>query len=299
MAQIDPLLTLLKKIDAEEIPQNDFQSALAVAIPVRRNEETHPTQLYEPIKEESKPSAKIKSEAMLDLDVTIATEEGRDEAEQRARELKAMQEKQNALPSWYTESTIEIKADPDTASPVAGAAPTSAAAGIAVKQEDTKEEKKPSIADADAVEAYYASLKEEEERRNALPSASESESSSGGEEDEDGFEDVEIDAKRGANGNGASAGLGTAGTGTPMSSLSATLNGNVKKRRLSEDEGGMMNGALGSSPVTSTPDGGRSPSKKIKLEPGTEGDAVGGDVVPVKVEAGSDDEDDEEFEDAL
>ena len=321
MLQIDPLLNLLKKIDAEEIPQNDFQTAMSVAIPVQRNESTHPRQLYELVQEDSKPSSRIKSETMLDLDVTIATEAGRKEAEQKARELKAAQEKQNALPSWYTESTIGIKADPSSPTTATGlsastAGPSGTSSGIKPDPDAGRAEKKPSLADADAVEQYYASLKEEEERRNALPPGSESEDDSDDDEadedeEEDGFEDVEI----GTTPNGKPSAVPTSGAATPMSSASAsasasgTVNGsgNGKKRRAEDDD---RNGALANGSGTAV--GSSSPTKRVKIESSSDrpGVAEGGvklepgtdvrvKLEPATAEESDEDEDDEEFEDAL
>ena len=302
MSEIDPLLDLLKKIDAEEIPQNDFQSALSVAIPVKRNEDTHPTQIYEVVKEENKPLAsRIKSEAMIDLDVTITTDEGRDEAERKAKELKAAQERQNALPSWHTESTIGIKADPT--SPVTSSAPTTSAtiSNPTIKADlDTKAgilDSTAGLTQDDQVEQYYASLRAEEARReDGLPPESQSQSEVE-DDDEDGFEDVDIGTPTG---NGLGTGTGTGGVGTPSSSVSrqpsaapsgAAANGSGKKRR-AEDE----NGFRGNDSARNTPDGGRSLSKKVKLEPGADGGPV---VPPVVKNEDVDSDDDEEFEDAL
>ena len=299
MSEIDPLLDLLKKIDAEEIPQNDFQAALSVAIPVKRNEDTHPTQIYEVVKEENKPSSsRVKTEAMIDLDVTITTDEGRDEADRKAKELKAAQERQNALPSWHTESTIGIKADPT--SPVTSTAPKISAAttGSAIKEDPDKKDgildSKAGLTQDDQVEQYYASLRAEEARReDGLPPESQSQSEIE-DDDEDGFEDVDI-------GTPAANGLGTGtGVGTPSSSISrqpsappsgSALNGSGKKRR-AEDQ----NGFRGNDGASDTPESGRSPSKKVKLEPGVDGGPVAPPVIKTE---DVDSDEDEEFEDAL
>ena len=327
MSQIDPLLNMLREIDAEEVPQNDFQTALSFAIPVHRNQNTHPTQLYEPVKQETQPSSRIKSEAMLDLDVTIATEEGRDEEDRKARELKAAQEKQNALPSWYTESTIGIK--PDPSSPTAGttAAGSAAAAGsssAAIKpdpdaQGANGEQKQPRIDSAVSIEEYYASIQRDRDMQTELPPESEPEDDDNDDDDEDGFEDVEIGGSGTPNGKTTATSTGSGGLGTPIStpSVSAVNGSGSNKRRIAEDGDGdddensgsrMPNGSNG----TAT----GSPSKKVKLEPGAAANGASGTRagvaegavklepptdVPVKLEQGSDEEEDEdeEFEDAL
>ena len=301
MSEIEPLLDLLKRIDAEEIPQNDFPSAMAVAVPVRRNEDTHPTQIYEPVKEEIKPSAaRIKSEAMIDLDVTISTEEGREEADRKARELKAAQEKQNALPSWYTESTIGIKADPT--SPVTSTLPIARETKPTIKEDPDKKDgilDSTALTQQDEVDQYYKSLEEEKARRDALPPQSEDE-----DEDDDGFEDVDI----GTPANGRGTGTGT-GVGTPSSSISrqpsappsgsvSAVNGSGKKRRAEDEDGLDANGALGSNGA-GTPVERQSQSKKIKLEPEAEGGTVATPSASAAVKEEADSDEDEEFEDAL
>ena len=316
MQQIDPLLSLLKKIDAEVIPPNDFASAMAVAVPVRRNEAIHPTQVYEVVKTEGKnKGTEIKSEAMADIEVNISSGMDNEEAE-RVKAQKARQEAQNALPSWHTQSTVGLgagtglKAEQGTLDAAAnGTSPTVATSSsvTTIKKEDG--ESKEGIVEAAKEELfgweeYYANIQQEQERRDQLPPPSESEFE---DEDDDGFEEVEIGST--ASISGANGINGISGVNTPISSNSAsvppsgTLNGSGSKRKIDDGpHGNGMSGAeTGASSLAGTPSRDESPTKKIKLEAGVvkiERDTVIAPLSTVKQEDVDSDED-EEFEDAL
>ena len=268
MSQIDPLLELLKRIDSEEVPQNDFAAALAVAIPVTRNLETHPVTETTEVKSDARPTSKLKQEVNMEVKVNFITEEGTHAAESEAKARKAEQERQNALPAWYTDSTLgraNAAADPIIAAPA-----SSLPAGV--KAEEV-EDKKDGIKQQSDIEAYYASLRAEQEAKAAQES--EEGTSDDEEEDDDGFEDVEI-------------GVDGSGKGTPSSAVTNGINRNGK-RPAADD-------------ITGTPAStDTSPTKKAKVEDGILTSSADPTPAGTQVtQAGDSDEDeDEEFEDAL
>jgi transcription initiation factor TFIIE subunit alpha len=280
MSQIDPFLELLKQIDSEEIPQNDFQSALARQVPVDRDRETHPVQETTEVKPEVKQPSKLKQEVNMEVKVNFITEEGTNAAEAEAKLRKAEQEKQNALPSWYTHSTVDgMKVDPT--SPVAATAAPISSAGIKAEETDKKN---VDIKHQSEVEQYFASLREEQER-----AAAEQDSDASTEDEDDGFEDVEI----GGAGAGGTTSTLASGIGTPNSSVSqsisssaALLNGNGK-RSATDDAANAPGTGTGTGTLND------SAAKKIKVE-----DKSATPVPQDKAEQFDSDEE-EEFEDAL
>ena len=111
-AQLGKFLGIMGQIDEQDIPANNFETALAVAIPVRRNEDVNPKQKYNPVEQraETVPTA-VKgnntslTSTPLALSLTSSVESFAAEKasqNQRNAELAA----QNALPIWHTASTI-------------------------------------------------------------------------------------------------------------------------------------------------------------------------------------------------
>ena len=279
-SQLEKVLALLKDIDQEIIPKNDFQSALSRAIPVNLNDPTRPFRELRPIKPE--PSSNLpgmKKETNAPLQVSVTNESASAEVERLEKVKKAAQESQNALPSWIVESAVtgsdqsrlSVK-DETQSTPLIS---SSSNPMIKAEDEDQKSTENPNL-NAE-IDACFATLKAEELRAEA-DGASTDGSFDDGDDDFD-LEDVPL----GASGTVAS------GINTPSSSMSGrpeTTNGvgllsQVKLER-----------EASTAPVTSntgTPTRGESPSKKIKLSPG--------DVARQDDDADSDE--DEEFEDAL
>ena len=294
MAQLDKLIKLLQQIDAETIPQNDFQTALSLAVPIKRDESINPTRQLQPVKPEPSTNLVVKTETVTPLEVSLLTDSASSEAERLAKERKAAQEKQNALPVWHTSSTINAtitKPDPD-ASPKPASSLNPSSSSFTLKNEEEDKKNAAEITMNADLEAYYASLREEQERAAlAGPSSSSDEAATDDEDDDEGFEDVEI----------GGSGVGASGINTPSSSMSGRPAANGMGRQGSglkaESE---SSSALGTSAVGTPVDWEGSVAKKVKVD----ADAVlvgKGASAGLETEAQKevDSDEDEEFEDAL
>lgn len=281
MGQLEKLLKLLQQVDAAEIPQNDFESALLVAIPVKRNEEINPSRprIATDIARSQPVTVKGVTQAAAPLEISLTTNSEKTAAEQAAEaKRKADIAAQNILPEWYTSSTIT------GARTAAGIAQQERMAGSTLldSMKAEQDEKKATAVDHDELAAYYAQMAAEQEKQ-ALEDRDES---SG--EDEDDFEDVGIDA----NANTPSSSPSAAANG----SKSTTLNG-ILKRQPSES------GSSGPGTGAQTPAGSQlqvaedaaPPAKKVRIE-GEENGGKESQLVPADNVS---DEDEGDFEDAL
>jgi transcription initiation factor TFIIE subunit alpha len=298
-AQLEPLLQLMPLIDAQNIPQNDFDTAYSHAVPIIRNEEINPVRKTEPVDPTRPSSAAVQGMTQLPaapLEVSLTTTSERAAADRAAAQRKADLAAQNALPVWHTNSTVTGET-----TALGNKERERLNAGLDAPIEPTKEEpeeKKEGNVLNDELEAYYAQMAQEREKE-----AQEDQEADSSEAEDDEFEDV---------------GIGASGVGTPSSGVSGAANGSKEP-----STNGLLNGCFGaggpllkresesesSAPGTScsTPaasgtvaeDGGQSPAKRIKLDPETNGEEA---VVPLdrtdKVDKDSD-EDEAEFEDAL
>ena len=307
MAQLDRLLKLLQQIDAEAIPQNDFATALAHAVPVQRDPTVHTNSTpYVPVKAEPNAAAAsaprlAATVAATDLDVLVVNESAAGEAARLARERKTAHQQQNALPVWHTQSTVKaegpdggIKAEASAASEapssnapaVVPAANANAVKREAAEDEDVKPPKEAAAngAGMDSLAAYYAEMQEERMRAAARDSSEASEDEDEDEDEDDGFEDVAI---------GAGAAGGTSGVNTPSSSMSGGPS-TVAVKQFGLESGN----ASTSSPATPTEGAerdGASPAKRVRLDAPVEAANETGRATP----AADGDSDSDEFENAL
>ncbi|KAI1951254.1 hypothetical protein LOZ57_001809 [Ophidiomyces ophidiicola] len=246
MAQLDPMLKLLKQIDSVEVPPNDFDTAWDHKIDIVRNQYTNPSKPGVIVAKSSAVKGINKTDAStLEVSLTSSAEKS---AEEQAREeaRKAALEKQNALPVWHTQSTVSTDIRPTQVKPEAN--------GIGIKTEvdikaDIKEEQKPDAESLDdSVAAYYAEMAREKERE-----AKEDVSEEDSEDEDDEFEDVGI----------APSAIGTSAIPDAMKAL--PVNGSLK-RELDSESGSSAPHTNIPTPITPVDDGGPT-AKKIKLHP--------------------------------
>lgn len=197
MYQIDPIIGYLKKIDDTHIDDNDFESALTIAIPARTASSASYT-LTSRISGKSRSNlssslqnAASKSQATLNVSITANDENY--EREQMEKESIRQKLEQNALPSWHSGSTVgkstlgkidnedaeedskikmedsQVVPDVKPESPVALNSPPLATSPASDKDKEAQ----------DVLAAYYADLAERE--------AEEDEE----EEDDDDFDDFD------------------------------------------------------------------------------------------------------------
>ncbi len=283
MSQLDGLLKMLQQVDSEDIPSNDFDTALSLAISVDRDKNVHPLQQRVPFNAPNPPPAAVKGMTAqpiaAQLDVSVTTSSERTTAEQAAEaQRKANIAAQNVLPVWHTTSTVTgettvAKKDGEQ----------QANGGALLKEEEN--EGKVSTED-EQLDAYYAEIEREREKEEREREAASDD------DDEGDFEDV----------------LGTSQNGTPSSSMSGTPKGSqISQPNGSVKRKGSESGSSAPATNTSTPAGsaqaieeGDVPvPKKVKFENQQDGASA------VKSEAGkqldndSDEDEEADFEDAL
>lgn len=190
MGQLERLLKLLQQIDSEDIPNNDFDSAFAVAVPVQRNELINPIRATEPIQSGRGPPTAVKGVTqakVVPLEFSMnATEEDFAAEEAAENQRKADIVAQNALPVWHTNSTVtgeKTRGGPEPEKPI----PKIPRPAVPKVEEDDKKEGGDVL--EEQLAEYYAQIiseKQKEAREDA-----EGDDSSAADED-DGFEDVGI-----------------------------------------------------------------------------------------------------------
>ena len=289
MSQLEGLLKMLQKVDSEDIPNNDFDTAFSLAVPVQRDRNVNPVQQSVPSNAPKLPPAAVKGMmpqlVAAHLDVSVTTGSERTTAEQAAEaQRKANIAEQNALPVWHTTSTVT--GESTVAGKKDGELQTNG--GALLKEEE--EEKKIGTAD-EQLEAYYAQI-----ARDQAKEAEEQEAASDDDDDDDDegdFEDV----------------LGASPNGTPSSSMSGTPkgsqlsqpNGSIKRK---ESESGSSAPATNTStpaPSGQAIDDGDGPApKKVKFENQENGaSAVRSEVAAEQADKDSDEDEEADFEDAL
>ena len=284
MSQLGPLLKMLQQVDSEDVPNNDFDTAFSLAVPVQRDVNVNPLQRGVPVNASKPPPAAVKGmmpqlvSAQIDVSVTTGSE--RTAAEQAAEaQRKANIAAQNALPVWHTTSTVTGETT------VVGRKDGEQQANAVALRKEEDDEKKFSTED-EQLEAYYAEIEREREKE-----AREREEASE-DEDEDDFEDV----------------LGTSQDNTPSSSTSGTPKGSqvsqpngIIRRKESE--------SVSSAPATntSTPAGsgqaieeadGPVP-KRVKFENQENGTSAVKPDAGEQMDKDSDEDEEADFEDAL
>ncbi|KAI9815524.1 MAG: hypothetical protein M1827_002658 [Pycnora praestabilis] len=211
MAQLDGLLKLMPQIDRVVIPNNDFETALSNAVPVKRDQLVNPMRPTAPIDSSQNSRATVKGLAQTSvpqIEVSLTTSSERTATETAvAAERKAMLAQQNQLPIWHTNSTISGEVTALGSKHETERQASGPAGGF--KREEIGE-KKPEEEEAD-IQAIYADLRrqDEENEEKARRKEEEDEETEGDEDDEEGdFEDIGV--------------VGGSGTDTPASSAIVT-----------------------------------------------------------------------------
>ena len=287
MSQLEGLLKMLQQIDSEDIPNNDFETAFSLAVPVQRDEMINPLRPTVPINPVKGPPTAVKGMTQLiaaQLDVSVTTGSERTAAEQAAEaQRKANIAAQNVLPVWHTQSTVTGD------STVAGKKESEQQINSNTLLKEGEDEKKGSTVLNDELTAYYSQIRAEKEKE--AKEDREADQSSGDDEDDE-FEDV---------------GIGASATGTPSSSMSAApREANDRQINGSSKSKASESGSSGPATNTSTPTGfglagedEEAPAaKKVKFE--NQENGISSVKLEIGTEAGdndSDEDDEAEFED--
>ncbi|CEI65741.1 hypothetical protein FVEN_g7576 [Fusarium venenatum] len=173
---------LLPKIDAVHINECDFDRALAKARPVKRDETHQRAQTIAADVGANRPMAVkgLTNTGPQSIAVNISTSDGLTEAEKAAEQARKEQiAKQNALPSWMSNSTVTGESFSASAAP--GTTPAT------IKKEAGKDSASAAPAAANAqIDDIFEMIKAEQAAKQAREESEEDED----DEDEDEFEDV-------------------------------------------------------------------------------------------------------------
>ncbi|KAH0148324.1 hypothetical protein KCU67_g11496, partial [Aureobasidium melanogenum] len=186
--QVAAIEALLREIDQANVPENDFDTALSLHLPINRGD-AHPDRPTR-IAEEVKPSiAGSKGLALAPETVKVQLEDDlTTKPDPEAARIKREKEaKQNALPEWLTRSTVSGDMTTAGAKELREQREREAHAG-GLSVDDAADDKKsggtPGRDDA-VMDDYWAAYRAEQERARLQEEEEEED-----DEDEDEFEDV-------------------------------------------------------------------------------------------------------------
>ncbi|KAM0302661.1 hypothetical protein HYE67_009727 [Fusarium culmorum] len=171
---------LLPKIDAVHINECDFDRALAKARPVKRDETHQRAQTIAADAGANRPMAVkgLANTGPQSIAVNISTSDGLTEAEKAAEQARKEQiAKQNALPSWMSNSTVTGESFSASA-PAAGTTPI-------VKKEGKDSESAAAPAANAQIDDIFEMIKAEQAAKQAQVESEEDD-----DDEEDEFEDV-------------------------------------------------------------------------------------------------------------
>ncbi|CAF3503195.1 hypothetical protein SNK03_002181 [Fusarium graminearum] len=171
---------LLPKIDAVHINECDFDRALAKARPVKRDETHQRAQTIAADAGANRPMAVkgLANTGPQSIAVNISTSDGLTEAEKAAEQARKEQiAKQNALPSWMSNSTVTGESFSASA-PAAGTTPI-------IKKEGKDSESAAAPAANAQIDDIFEMIKAEQAAKQAQVESEEDD-----DDDEDEFEDV-------------------------------------------------------------------------------------------------------------
>lgn len=186
MSQLEPLLKLLQQIDAEEIPNNDFENAIAHTVPVQRDPNVNAARDTVPVNDTSSSSTAVKGlpqTSFTPLDVSVTASLDKPAAEQASEaQRKANLAAQNALPVWHTTSTVTGLSTVD-----ARKAGESQSVSSSFLKEDNDETKGNNVLNEE-LKAYFDEMAKEKEKQ----AREDLEADESSEDEFDEFEDVTI-----------------------------------------------------------------------------------------------------------
>jgi transcription initiation factor TFIIE subunit alpha len=262
-AQFRFITDLLPKIDQAVIPDNTFETALAAARPVIRDQ-LNPASETAPVESTvNKPTAVrgLANTGPTSIAVTLTNSDGPTAADKAAEEArKDALAKQNAMPAHFTHSTVTGEQIlPTSTSPFKSSQPF----------EDSKDKKDAlittlSFVDGAEIDSYFEQLKAEQAREAVKEQEEELETDDEDDEEDLGFEDVVP-----ATGSGVGTPVSSVSVnGQEIKSLASGLASALKKSSTGtgSSNGGTSTGAA--SPVTGpqTPDSSGLAAKKVRIE---------------------------------
>ncbi|KAF3924872.1 hypothetical protein ABW21_db0205278 [Orbilia brochopaga] len=255
MQQMDKIIRMLRQVDELVVPANDFNDAIAVAIPVNR-ERSHASALSVPTI-----TTTVQAPSGPAMEVKLTADDQKTAAELAAeREKKAAQAEKNAIPVWYGKSTVSG----ELTTVGQKEAEAKAARQIDFKTDTAATEKKSNdgreSVQKEAIEQYYALL-----AARAKKAEEEEEEEEEDDEDEDDaeFEEVPMGLSNAGTGPPSTASASKPSTPRPSQSLAPITNG-ISRGNGSDSKG--MSAKRSGDHLEED-----SPGKKVKIQP-QEGD---------------------------
>lgn len=189
MDQLNPIINSLRKIDDIIVPENTFESSLAVALP--------PSTRTPSQRDSSLPTARPDSSARqngVSLQVNITSDVETAKLERKMEEDKARLAEENALPAWHLQSTVgKSMYSGETEGTASGGMPIPQVGAVvledaksAVKEESKAVSGLQTSATENAVDAYFAQLSAKQKEDDE----DDEDDDEDDEDDDDEFEDV-------------------------------------------------------------------------------------------------------------
>ncbi len=197
-AQLAAFEDLMRQIDSTTIPENDFDDALANALPVLRDSSVNPALKTESIFRPHLPAATVHGLKTDPENIEISLLDNLEELDHAAEAARrANIVAQNKLPAWHAVSTVT---GDQTQSGAQGSQRNTngLTKPVGLKTEEEEKIKVDGQGENSMLDAYFAALKEEQEKEVAIEAAEtakeDADEDGVTEEDEDDgeFEDVAV-----------------------------------------------------------------------------------------------------------
>ncbi|KAK5130738.1 hypothetical protein LTR16_001313 [Cryomyces antarcticus] len=301
--QLASLTNLLREIDNTSVPENDWETAMAAQVPVKRDA-TNQVAKTEVVDEVRSGPGNVQGLAMVaeKIEVALTTAEGESKAKEEAeRERKERIAKQNLLPEWHTRSTVTGEATALGAREEQARREREAHTPVGSGRGDMEEkDKKQMVEDDTNLDAYFAALKAEQERA----AREEAEEDEDDDDDDDDFEDVDVATP-------ASASVPTSAAAPAPPVVAALANGHAPRTSVSGSSAARGSGRV-SGHATDDEEAAERDSKRTKVgsplasPPNAPSETAGGGQksaasasasAPRSADVSDEDEDELEFED--
>ncbi|KAF3906449.1 hypothetical protein ABW20_dc0105802 [Dactylellina cionopaga] len=261
MQQMDKIIRMLRQIDELVVPANDFNDAIAVAVPVNR-ERSHASALSVPTT-----STAVHAPTGPAMEIKFTSDDPKSAENMAAeREKKAAQAEQNALPVWHTQSTVSGDLTTLGTKEVAAKAERHIDFKTGVNTEDKKPSEDKARVQLSAIDQYYQLLKQRQQ--NADQEEEEEEEEEDDDDDDIEFEEIPVGLSNAGTGPPSTASASKPSTPKPSQGLMPMANGIPKSNGV--DSKGLPLSAKRSGDHLERDE--ESPDKKAKIQPQEEAD---------------------------
>lgn len=284
MSQLDGIISMLRKIDSQDIPSNDFESAMSMAVPVERERNLNPLRPFQPGGNKTGSTAvKGITPTTVALDVNVMESADKTAADKAEEAKKRANLAQNELPVWHTTSTVTG----EKVSTTNKDAEHNMNGTSLIKDEE--EDKKDGNIENNELKAYYAQLAEEREKE-----AKEDREVDDSDDDDEDFEDVEV-----ANSNvGSPSDKSPLTDKSPLKVPNGTGEDQTKEKDKNSESGSSAPGTSASTPAIGNFEDVEGPaSKRVKFESPLKPSTNGETAAASQGDKDSDEDDEVEFED--